>query len=546
MNMIPHRPESEETMKLSFYGAAHEVTGTCYQLEVNGGRILVDCGLQQGGDVKNNQGFPFDPAKIDAVVLTHAHIDHSGRLPLLTKLGFEGPIYMTSATYELISIMLEDSAHIQKMDAEWENRKGKRAGKDKAEPLYDFEDVDKVLSLVQPSRYGEKINVLDGLEIMFTDAGHLLGSSSVQMWMQEGDTVRKIVFSGDIGNLGQPIIRDPQYIESADYVVMESTYGDRNHEHPGDYVEDLSEIIDKTLARGGNVIIPSFAIGRTQELLYFFREIKEKGLVKSVPDFKVFVDSPLAGKATRIYDGDLRGYADEETCEILRSGTSPTIFDGLRITESTDESKQLNEDMEPKIIISASGMCEAGRIRHHLKHNLWRQECTVIFVGYQANGTLGRIILEGAKKVRMFGEEIAVKAEIINFRGLSAHADRDGLLKWVGSFSPKPSKVFAVHGDVEVCDIFAESLRQLGHDAVAPYYRSEYDLLTDTVLSEGIKPEVLESVKPLSEASKAVYVDLLSAAERLMAVIRKNEGGANGDLRKFASQISELAEKWKR
>ncbi len=533
-------------MKLSFYGAAHEVTGTCYHLEVNGRNIIVDCGLQQGGDVKDNQHFPFDPAELDAVILTHAHIDHSGRLPLLTKLGFEGPIYMTSATHELISIMLEDSAHIQKMDAEWENRKGRRAGKDLAEPLYDFEDVDKVLSLVKPVRYGEKHSVFEGLEVIFTDAGHLLGSSSVQMWLQENGETRKIVFSGDIGNLGQPIIRDPQYIDKADYVVMESTYGDRNHEHPGDYVEDLTEIIDKTLARGGNIIIPSFAIGRTQELLYFLREIKERGLVKSRPDFKVFVDSPLAGKATRIYDGDLRGYADEETCNILKSGTSPTIFDDLRITESTDESKMLNEDMEPKLIISASGMCEAGRIRHHLKHNLWREESTIVFVGYQANGTLGRIILEGAKKVKLFGEEIAVKAEIINFRGLSAHADRDGLLRWIGAFSPLPKKVFAAHGDVEVCDVFTATLKDLGHDAVAPYYSSVYDLITGRMLTEGIRPEALVNLRPAASESRTVFMHLMNAAERLMAVVRENEGGANSDLKKFARQITDLTEMWKR
>jgi len=297
-------------MKVSFYGAAREVTGSCYQLEVNDKKIIIDCGLQQGHDEKNNQLLPFSPTEVDVVLLTHAHIDHSGRLPLMIKNGFEGKIYTTKKTCELITIMLRDSAHIQEMDAQWDNQKGKRAGKEPAVPLYTMLDVEETLKHLVPLNYEEDTTLFEGITVRFTDAGHLLGSASIQIWMTEKETTKKMVFSGDIGNIGQPIIRDPQYIKDADYVVMESTYGDRDHEHAGDYVEDLAALIDETMGHGGNVIIPSFAVGRTQELLYFIREIKERKLVKSVPNFPVYVDSPLAGLATKIFDGDLRGYAD--------------------------------------------------------------------------------------------------------------------------------------------------------------------------------------------------------------------------------------------
>lgn len=533
-------------MKLSFYGAAHEVTGSCYHLQVNGKEILIDCGLQQGQDVKANQSFPFSVESIDAVILTHAHIDHSGRLPLLAKLGYEGPIYTTGATQKLIGIMLEDSAHIQEMEAEWANRKGKRAGKPLVEPLYGFDDVYKVSSLVIPFVYGEKHNIFDGVELTFTDAGHLLGSASVQLQLKENGNERKIVFSGDIGNFNQPIIRDPQYIKTADYVVMESTYGDRNHEHLGDYAKDLAQIIDKTIGRGGNVIIPSFAVGRAQELLYLLREIKKDGLVTSKPDFKVYLDSPLARKTTQIYDGDLTGYADKETVEILKSGASPTIFEDLIITESAQESKELNINPEPKVIISASGMCEAGRIRHHLKHNLWRNESTVIFVGYQANGTLGRIIVDGVKKVKLFGEEIAVNAEIISMRGLSAHADRDGLLAWIGAFKTNPSKVFVTHGDEKICDIFTRTLKQLGYDSFAPFYHAQYDLIQNKITREGIAPEELEALQKTSSEASRVFLRLVETGTKLMSTIKSNEGTANADIKKFTDEINKLIEKWNR
>ncbi len=533
-------------MKLTFYGAAREVTGSCHCLEVNGKKILIDCGLQQGQDEKENQQLPFHASLIDYVILTHAHIDHSGRLPLLVKDGFEGKIYATGATCDLISIMLRDSAHIQEMDAKWANQKGRRAGKEPAVPLYTMLDAEDTLEYLVRCQYNQPIDIAPGIRLMFTDAGHLLGSAYAQLWLEEDGIKKKIVFSGDIGNKSQPIIRDPQVVKDADYVVMESTYGDRLHEPYRDYTKDLANIINDTLAGGGNVVIPSFAVGRTQELLYFLREIKEQHLVTSVSDFLVYVDSPLASEATKIYDGDLTGYADEETIQVIKKGFQPIRFPGLRITQTTEESKMLNEDPTPKVIISSSGMCEAGRIRHHLKHNLWRPECSVIFVGFQAMGTLGRSLLDGAKRIKLFSEEISVKAHIYNFRGLSAHADRDGLLWWLQNFTQKPEQVFVVHGENDTCLNFVKTLAEEGYAAYAPNFEAIYDLASGSILDEGIE---YEKLRPKTDRNKNVsyaYARLLQAVEQLQEVARHNEGGANKDLAKFADQILALAQKWDR
>jgi metallo-beta-lactamase family protein len=331
------------------------------------------------------------------------------------------------------------------------------------------------------------IEISEAIKVNFVDAGHILGSASAEIFLSEGPVTKKIVFSGDIGNTDQPITKDPQYIRVADYVVMEATYADRNHEKNEDYTLALAKIIDETLSRGGNVVIPSFAVARTQELLYFIREIKEKRLVAVAPDFPVYVDSPLASAVTKLYDADLSGYADEQAMGILKKGVDPLSFPNLTFTDSTDDSKAINSDPVPKVIISSSGMCEAGRIRHHLKHNLWRKECSIAFVGFQANGTLGRILLDGAKKVMLFGEEIAVAATIYNFSGLSAHADRTGLLKWINSFDKKPNKVFVVHGEGPVCDGFVKSLNELGFLAVAPLYKARYDLSNGELIAPGIE-----------------------------------------------------------
>ena len=530
-------------MKLTFFGAAHAVTGSCHCLEVNGKKILIDCGLQQGRDEHDENALDFAPSYIDYVIVTHAHIDHSGRIPLLVKEGFQGQIFATRLTCQLMSVMLRDSAFIQESDAEWQNQKGKRAGRPPVEPLYTVADAEAALQQLFPAEYGQVLDLCDGVRIRFRDAGHLLGSSMVEIWATEGDVTKKLVFSGDLGNIDQPIIRNPEFLDEADYVVMESTYGDRNHEIPESYVESLAQLIDDTFARGGNVIIPSFAVGRTQELLYFLREIKHQGLVKSFPSFQVCVDSPLAAEATRIYAGDLRGYLDEEAIAVLQGGENLFTFPGLTLVQSTDESKALNMDKSSKVIISASGMCDAGRIRHHLKHNLWRQESTVVFVGYQAEGSLGRRLLEGAKSVKLFGEEIAVNARIVNFQGLSSHADRDHLLAWIQHFSPAPQQVFVVHGDSEVTDLFARDLNELGIAAHAPLYEEVYDLSSNITLAKGV---VLEprKVSGGAAAGSPAFVRLQDVSRQLEALISRSRGRPNKDLARLADQLRQVMESW--
>lgn len=533
-------------MKLTFFGAAKAVTGSCHCLEVCGKKILIDCGLQQGKDERDNSVLDFAANTVDYVIVTHAHIDHSGRIPMLIKQGFQGQIFTTRLTGELMSVMLQDSAHIQEMDAQWKSQKAKRAGQPAVEPLYTVADAAQVMDHLVTFEYGQIIEMFEGVKIRFVDAGHLLGSASVEMWLTEDGVEKKIVFSGDLGNINQPVIRDPSYIQGADYVVMESTYGDRNHEPVASYTMELAKIIDDTFSRGGNVIIPSFAVGRTQELLYFMREMKRDGLVKSNPDFTVCVDSPLANEATKIFSGDLRGYLDEEAIELMKDGEKLFTFPGLTMTESSEDSKMLNMDKSSKVIISASGMCDAGRIRHHLKHNLWREECSVVFVGYQGEGTLGRHLLDGAKQVRLFGEDIAVNASIHNFRGLSSHADRDHLLDWIAQVNdPAPQQVFVVHGDAPVTEIFANTLREKGMSAHAPLFEEVFDLANNVMLAAGVE---LEPKKPHYETSgrmSTAYQELERSAMDLMSIIRASKGSSNKDLKKMASQLQAVIDRWK-
>ena len=534
-------------MKLSFYGADQCVTGSCHCLTVNGRNILIDCGLQQGQDEVDNASLPFAPNSIDAVLVTHAHIDHSGRIPLLIRQGFSGQIITTRLTADLLNVMLADSAHIQEADAEYHNRKNERAGRPLVEPLYTTEDAMRVQEFLHRVEYGEEVAVCEGVTARFIDAGHLLGSASIRLELTENGQTRTIVFSGDIGNNDQPIIRDPQYFDPpADYVVMESTYGDRNHTEVWSYTDQLAEIIDETLRKGGNVVIPSFAVGRTQELLYFIREIKDKNLVTSVKDFPVYVDSPLAKKATTIFCGDLRGYLDEDALALVQDGTHMFSFPGLHLTETVDESKLLNVDKTPKVIISASGMCDAGRIRHHLKYNLWRADSAVVFVGFQSPGTLGRTLLDGAASIKLFGEDVAVRAKIVNFQGLSSHADRDHLLDWISHFKePKPQHVFIVHGDREVAPLFAETVSAMGFDAHAPQYTEEYDLITCTQLAKGFLPERKKTVFD-GQGSRAgvVYQKLLQAMDALQALVRRSKGRDNKTLGAMAEAIRKITEKF--
>lgn len=538
-------------MKLTFIGADHEVTGSCHLLQACGKNILVDYGMEQGVNVFENAPLPINEAMVDYVLLTHAHVDHSGMLPLLYARGFRGPVYMTDASADLCSIMLRDCAHIQQQEAEWKNRKAKRSAQNGViEPVYTMEDADGLIRKIVPCHYGTVITLCEGIEIRFTDVGHLLGSASIEVWLTETDTAsgrnisKKIVFSGDIGNVEQPLIRNPIKTEEADYVVMESTYGDRLHgtERP-DYVAELTQVLQETFDRGGNVVIPSFAVGRTQEMLYFLRTIKTNKLIHGHEDFAVYVDSPLAVEATGIFQKNIYECFDEDAMKLVQAGINPIAFPGLRLSITSDESKAINFDETPKVILSASGMCEAGRIRHHLKHNLWRPESTILFVGYQAVGTLGRALVDGTEEVKLFGETIGVRAQIKVLAGLSGHADKNGLIDWVCGFKKKPERVFIVHGEDSVCDSFRDCLAQeYGFQTYAPYSGTRVDLVKNQIEYEAAPVRLKKKASVVSD----VFNRLMAAGQRLLAVIRKNEGVANKDLAKFADQINSLCDKWDR
>ena len=535
-------------MKLEFLGAAHEVTGSCHYLEFADKHVLVDCGMEQGPDLYVNQEIPVNASTIDYVFVTHAHIDHSGLLPMLYNHGFRGQIFTTTATHQLCEIMLKDSAHIQMFEAEWKNRKAKRAGRPEVVPLYDMNDAVGVLGHFVSCDYHSVINVCEGLKVRFVDAGHLLGSSSIEMWISEntaeGVEERKIVFSGDIGPGNRPLIKDPEYPTSADYVVMESTYGDRTHETPPDYAVELARVIRDTFTRGGNLVIPAFSVGRTQEMLYFIRRIKMENLLPEFQNFEVYVDSPLAVEATTIFGKNVQDCFDDTALALVQQGINPIGFPGLRMAITSDESKMINFNDKPKVILSASGMCEAGRIRHHLKHNLWRKDSTILFVGYQVPGTLGNALLNGAKEVKLFGETIEVQAKIENLPGISGHADVNQLTKWVSMFDPKPKRVFIVHGEDKVTEQFAAHIHEeLGLEAYAPFSGDAFDLLTGACVAQGSR-EAVE--KKSTRAVNNIFARLVAAGERLMTVIRKCEGMPNRELGKFADQINELCNKWER
>ena len=541
-------------MKVQFIGATHEVTGSCTLLEVGGRQYLIDCGMEQGTDIFENVPLPVAAGAIEAVFLTHAHIDHSGMLPKLYKDGFRGTIYATRETCSLCNIMLRDSAHIQMSEAEWRTRKAERAGEPAVQPVYDMNDALGAIQCFRPCAYGEVLRVAEGIDVRFTDIGHLLGSACIELWLTEGGEHRKIVFSGDVGNINQPIINDPKTVEETDYLVIESTYGDRLHtknartldDKSGDAVKALAGYIQQAFDRGGSVIIPSFAVGRTQEMLYAIREIKQAGLVTGHDGFPVYVDSPLAVEATAVFLQCDLSCLDPRTMALVEQGINPIWFDGLTLSVTADDSKRINEDRRPKVILPASGMCAAGRIRHHLKHNLWQPENIILFVGYQAEGSLGRKLQEGAKEVRLFGEDIAVRAQIAALHGTSGHADQAGLLAWLDGFKAGPKTIYVNHGDDASCQAFQKLLQQRGYKAEAPYRGTEYDLLTDrmTVYTDS-KPVSRTQVLKGASRANAVYGELLSAAEGLLALVKKRKGCANKDNAKLTAQIRNLIEKWK-
>ncbi len=536
-------------MRITFLGAAHEVTGSCTYLEAGDKKGLVDYGMEQGKDLFVNEPLPIDPAALDFVLLTHAHIDHSGLLPLLYKQGFRGPIYASAATCSLCDIMLRDSANIQVSEAEWKSRKNQRAGGDEVEPLYDTEDALGTISLQRPCGYGVQVQVNDCFTIRLTDVGHLLGSAAIAVWISAEGETRKITFSGDLGNSGQAILRDPQFVEETEYLVLESTYGDRVHsEERVDYVAELAKRIQTVLDRGGNIIIPSFAVGRTQEMLYFIREIKERGLVTGHGEFPVYVDSPLAIEATSVFLQCDTQYVDNEMRRLIRSGVNPLVFPGLKLSVSQEESRRINEDKEPKVILSASGMCDAGRVRHHLKHNLWRKESMVLFVGYQAVGTLGRVLADGGKHVKLFNEDIEVNAQIDTLPGISGHADKEGLLRWLGGFREKPKLIFVNHGDPEAAEAFTACLnKEKGYRAFAPYSGTCFDLRMGQFvrITEG-RPIEKKGAGGKQRATSPVFLRLVAAAEHLLRVAKSIEGRANKELARYADAIEKLAEKMER
>lgn len=532
-------------MKLEFLGAAHEVTGSCHYLLLGEKHILVDCGMEQGADLYENQQIPVNASQIDFCLITHAHIDHSGLLPMLYSHGFRGRVYATKATCELCGIMLKDSAHIQMFEAEWKNRKAKRAGKPEVEPMYTMEDAQGVLEHFIPCEYDSVICLENEIRIRFVDAGHLLGSASIEVWGKEDGEEIKIVFSGDIGHGDKPLLRNPSYIEEADYVVMESTYGDRLQPSPPDYAAELAKVLGETFRKGGNLVIPAFSVGRTQEMLYFLRRIKSERMLPEFEDFITYVDSPLAVEATHIFHESVSECFDQEAKELVQQGINPIGFPGLKMAITSEESKMINFESKPVVIISASGMCEAGRIRHHLKHNLWRPSSTILFVGFQVPGTLGFHLLNGAREVKLFGETIEVRARIENLAGISGHADQEHLLRWIGAFRKKPKRVFVVHGEDKVTDAFAALVKeQLGIEAVAPYSGDCYDLLSNTCIAFGSREA--KAKKKDTRMVSNVFARLLAAGERLLSVIRRNEGLANKDLAKFADQINAICDKWDR
>lgn len=493
-------------MKIQFCGASTGVTGSCHLITTENHKILLDCGQFQGGkamDAMNYEAFPFDPAEIDYMVLSHAHIDHCGRIPLLVKRGFRGDIYCTDATADLLEVMLKDSGYIHEKEAEWKNRKNERAGRPLIEPLYTCNDAIESLKFVKPVLYDQLIELNSEMKIVFNDAGHILGSAITELWVTEGENVSKIVFSGDLGVMDRPILRDPTIIKKADYVIMETTYGNRLHPQNSMDVKSLMEIVIKTARRGGTVVIPSFAVGRTQELIYEFNRFYEKNKEyrRDLEDLMVYVDSPMATTATEVFKRNAQVF-DDEMKEIITSGDNPLDFKNLRFTRSTEDSVALNHNERPKVIISASGMCEAGRIRHHLKHNLWNPKASIIFVGYQAEGTLGRMLVEGAEEVTLFGEIIRVNAEIYNLEGFSGHADRDGLLTWLRGFHKEPKHIFLVHGEPESKRDFAETVeRELGYHPIVVQGNSEFVLEKDEIvnkeqaLRDAMDSEALENVK---------------------------------------------------
>ncbi len=505
-------------MKIKFCGGVQSVTGSCHLITIGNRKLLLDCGQFQGSKIAeklNYEHFGFSPSEIDFLVLSHAHIDHCGRIPLLVKYGFRGKILCTDATFDLVQIMLRDSGYIHEKEAEWQNRKNIRAGKPMVAPLYTVKDAEDSFKYFEPMVYGETKQLCDEIKIRFKDAGHILGSAITEIFAREDNRNTKIVFSGDLGMKDRPILRDPETIAEADIIIMETTYGNRVHPENLKSVDALIDIILKTTARGGNVVIPAFAVGRTQELLYDLNRFYEE----SSPDYrealskiKVYVDSPMAVTATEIFRRNSQVF-DEETKEYIMKGDHPLDFPNLVFSKTSEESLAINFNNEPKVILSASGMCEAGRIKHHLKHNIWNAKNAIVFVGYQAEGTLGKRIVDGEKHITLFGEQIYVNAPVYNLEGMSGHADRDSLLDWLSGFKKKPNQLFLVHGEAQSKLDFADLVKaKLGYDAIPVNEVSEYDIIPGSGSAEA--SEAAEKHVDNSDA-QASREDIIEMREKM-------------------------------
>ena len=531
-------------MNITFLGATKTVTGSNFLVEGAGKKFLVDCGMFQGkAELENEAPFLFDVKDVDFMILTHAHIDHSGRIPKLYNEGYRNPIYATKATCDLCALMLPDSGHIQEMENQWKNKKRARKGQKQIPPLYTAEDATRCLEVFKPIKYDEIIEIDENIHIRFNDAGHMLGSAVVEVWVKEDGKETKVVFTGDLGNNDIPLLSSPTMIDDTDYLVMESTYGDRLHVGTENKAQEFLNIVSETLENGGTVVIPSFAVGRTQEILYELNMIKDE-LMKD-PKFAkeyeelmkvpVYVDSPLAISATEVFKENADLF-DDDTQAIIKSGDNPLEFPGLKFTRTADESKALNESDIPSIIISASGMCEVGRIKHHLKHNLWNPKSTILFVGYQAPGTLGYNIVNGAKKVKIFGEEIAVNARIEYIEGYSGHADQEGLMNFIYSFIQKPKHIFLVHGEEEAQQVLKSKIEEETNLPVTvakfgeTFELEEIATLTHTIerkIPVTLKTEVISRLEKLKDEMKdmeiAVREDMDSKELRDEDVFRINE-----------------------
>ena len=492
-------------MKITFLGATRTVTGSNFLVEAAGKKFLVDCGMWQGREdieIQNGEDFEYNPAEIDFMLLTHAHIDHSGRIPKLYNEGFRNKIYAHKATCDLCTLMLPDSGHIQEAEIEWKNRKRIRKGEKELPPLYTAEDALKSLEVFEPVKYDEIVEITPDIHVRFNDAGHMLGSSIIELWVKEDGKETKTVFTGDLGNNDIPLLSEPTMIESTDYLVMESTYGSRLHLKNDEKAKMFLDIVSETLDNGGTVVIPSFAVGRTQEILYEINKLKDiitdeefKRRYKTLMKSPVYVDSPLAISATEVFKENMELFDEETQAQIMR-GDNPLEFPGLEFTRTADESKALNEDPKSSIIISASGMCEVGRIKHHLKHNLWNPKSTILFVGYQAPGTLGYSIVNGAKKVKIFGEEIAVNARIEYIEGYSGHADQEGLMNFIYSFITKPKHIFLVHGEPESQDILQAKIEEETKIGVTvPEFGETYELNEKVEMTHKIERKVANTLR---------------------------------------------------